>query len=228
MPLKIKDLPETERPYERLKMYGAEKLSNAELLAIIIKTGTKNQNSIEIANRIMLLTQNLSDLNNISINELTKINGIGEVKAIQLKVMIELTKRINSNTCKINTQITKPKDVANLLMEQLKNENQELLIVLILNTKNIVLKHIEVTKGDTNVANISIKQIITEAVKMQAPKIIVVHNHPSGDSTPSNADYELTTKINEACKIFGIEMIDHIVIGKNNYTSIKSKLQWNE
>ena len=132
MPLKMKELPETERPYEKLKMYGAEKLSNAELLAIIIKTGTKEENSIEIANRILLLTQNLSDLRNISINELTKIKGIGEIKAIQVKAISELAKRVNSSANKMKIQIKKALDVANLLMEELKLEKQEILKVLIL------------------------------------------------------------------------------------------------
>ena len=215
MPLKMKELPETERPYEKLKMYGAEKLSNAELLAIIIKTGTKEENSIEIANRILLLTQNLSDLRNISINELTKIKGIGEIKAIQVKAISELAK----------IQIKKALDVANLLMEELKLEKQEILKVLILNSKNIVIKIIDVVIGDTNVANVTVKQILTEAVKMQAPKIIIVHNHPSGDPTPSTSDYLLTENIIKACDIFGIEMLDHIIIGMNRYRSIKLDLQ---
>lgn len=225
MPLKMKELPETERPYEKLKMYGAEKLSNAELLAIIIKTGTKEENSIEIANRILLLTQNLSDLRNISINELTKIKGIGEIKAIQVKAISELAKRVNSSANKMKIQIKKALDVANLLMEELKLEKQEILKVLILNSKNIVIKIIDVVIGDTNVANVTVKQILTEAVKMQAPKIIIVHNHPSGDPTPSTSDYLLTENIIKACDIFGIEMLDHIIIGMNRYRSIKLDLQ---
>ena len=225
MPLKMKELPETERPYEKLKMYGAEKLSNAELLAIIIKTGTKEENSIEIANRILLLTQNLSELRNISINELTKIKGIGEIKAIQVKAISELAKRVNSSANKMKIQIKKALDVANLLMEELKLEKQEILKVLILNSKNIVIKIIDVVIGDTNVANVTVKQILTEAVKMQAPKIIIVHNHPSGDPTPSTSDYLLTENIIKACDIFGIEMLDHIIIGMNRYRSIKLDLQ---
>ena len=122
-------------------------------------------------------------------------------------------------------QIKKALDVANLLMEELKLEKQEILKVLILNSKNIVIKIIDVVIGDTNVANVTVKQILTEAVKMQAPKIIIVHNHPSGDPTPSTSDYLLTENIIKACDIFGIEMLDHIIIGMNRYRSIKLDLQ---
>lgn len=220
MPLSMKELPVSERPYEKLKLYGSTKLSNAELLAIIIKTGTKDENSIEIANRVILLTQNLQELEEKSIEELTTIKGIGEIKAIQIKAVCELTKRMSKNNRKINIKISKPVDAAKMLMDEMKFEKQEKLKIIIMNSKNEVLRIKDIVTGDSNVANVSIKQIISEPLKMQAPKIILVHNHPSGDITPSKSDYELTKQAFKICKIIGIEMLDHIIIGNNNYESI--------
>ncbi len=184
MKLKIKELPISERPYEKLELYGAEKLSNSELLAIIIKTGTKEENSISIAQKVLKLNQennvnNLRFLCDISIEELTKINGIGRVKAIQLKAIGELTKRLSEPINKKQIKIKTTKDVANILMQELRYEKQEIVKVIILNGKNIVLKITTISLGGTNFASISPKEVLTEAIRMQAPKIILVHNHPS-------------------------------------------------
>ena len=184
MKLKIKQLPISERPYEKLELYGAEMLSNSELLAIIIKTGTKEENSVSIAQNILKLNQeknegNLRFLCNISIEELIKINGIGRVKAIQLKAVGELAKRLSKPIDKKQIKIKTTKDVADILMQELRYEKQEIVKVIILNSKNMVLKILTISLGGTNFASISPKEILAEAVKMQAPKIILVHNHPS-------------------------------------------------
>lgn len=184
MKLKIKELPISERPYEKLELYGAEMLSNSELLAIIIKTGTKEDNSISIAQKVLNLNkeQNSQDLRflcSISIEELTKIKGIGKVKAIQLKAIGELTKRISKPLNKKQIKIRNTKDVADLLMQELRYEKQEKVKVVILNNKNIILRIINIATGGSNFANMAPKEIIMEAVKMGAPKIILVHNHPS-------------------------------------------------
>lgn len=224
MPLKMKDLPETERPYEKLKLYGAEKLSNAELLAIIIKCGTKEENSISIANRVLLLTQNLKDINNVSSTDLMQIKGIGEIKAIQLKAMCELTSRMNKNNLTTNIKIKSPKDAYELLNDEMKIKKQEIMKALILNTKNIVIKVKDIVTGDSKSANVTIKQILAENIRLQAPKIIIAHNHPSGDPTPSKHDYLITYNVIDACNLLGIELLDHIVIGNNAYVSIMSKI----
>lgn len=225
MKLKIKELPISERPYEKLELYGAEMLSNSELLAIIIKTGTKDENSVSIAQKVLSLNnkqnpQNLRFLCNISIEELTKIKGIGKVKAIQLKAIGELTKRISKPINEKQIKIKTTKDVADLLMQELQYEKIEIVKVIILNSKNIVLKIINVAIGGTNFACLSPKEILAEAVKMQAPKIILVHNHPSGDPTPSKDDYRITDRIYESADIMGIELLDHIVIGDGTFKSI--------
>ena len=225
MNLKMKELPISERPYEKLKMYGAETLSNSELLAIIIKSGTKEYTALDLANNVLRLNDNtnkedLSFLQDISISEFMKIKGIGQVKAIQLLAVCELVKRINKPINKENIKIKDAKDVAKLLMNELKYEKREVVKVILLNSKNIVLKIKDISYGGTNFAMIEPKEILAEAIKLQAPKIIMVHNHPSGDVTPSKADFSITDRVYEAAGILGIELLDHIIIGENKYESI--------
>ena len=224
MSIKMKELPISERPYEKLEMYGSNSLSNAELLAIIIKTGTREESSVTIAQKILKLNKeqkdNLKFLQNISINELTKIKGIGKIKAIQLKAVAELNKRMSRPILDNKVKITCPQDVANLLIDELKNEKREIVKVLILNTKNIVDKILDVSYGTANLAIVTPKDVLAEAVKMEAPKIILVHNHPSGDPMPSKADMEFTDRFIAASKLLGVELLDHIVIGHDSYESI--------
>lgn len=216
--MKMKELPMSERPYEKLEMYGEQALSNAELLAIIIKTGTKENTSIELAQKVLNLNNSkensLRFLQNVSIEELTNIKGIGKVKALQIKAIAELTKRMSMPINFKNIKIKMPQDVANILMEELKYEKREIVKVIILNIKNIVLKIVNITVGSTNFAVLEPKDVLIEAIKMQAPKIILVHNHPSGNATPSEEDFEITKKIYQCAKLMGIELLDHIVIGE--------------
>ena len=225
MKVKMKELPISERPYEKLKMYGAEKLTNSELLAIIIKNGTKEYTALDLANNILKLNDNnlkedLSFLQDISISEFMKIKGIGEVKAIQLLAVCELVKRINKPINKEEIKIKDAKDVAKLLMNEMRYEKREVLKLILLNNKNIVLKIKDISYGGTNFAMIEPREVLSEAVKLQAPKIILVHNHPSGDVVPSKSDFNITDRIYEAAEIIGIKLLDHIIIGNNKYESI--------
>ena len=222
MPLKMKQLPESERPYEKLLMYGAKKLSNAELLAIIIKTGTKEETSVDIANRILLLSENISGLASIGIETLEKIKGIGKVKAIQIKAVCELATRINNPINNLKTKIIRPSDVAGIFMQELKNEKHEKLKLILLNSKNEVVKNIELKTGSINQISVAPAEILKEVIKEELDKFILIHNHPSGDSTPSKADLDFTKKVEECSKLFKLNFLDHIVIGKDNYTSIKT------
>lgn len=229
----IKDLPETERPYEKLELYGEKNLSNAELLGIIIKTGTKNSTSIDIARQILKLNDNLdsNDLNFLrflSIEEMAKINGIGRVKAIQLKAVCELANRMNQPLNYKKIKIKEPNDVVRILMNQMQYEKVEIVKVLLLDTKCNIIKIRDIAIGGKNFVSIGMKEILSESVKIGSPKIILVHNHPSGNSAPSKQDYEVTFKLNQAAKLLGIELLDHIVIGKNEYTSIKSIENWQD
>ena len=158
MPLKVKELPKTERPYEKLKTKGPEQLTNAELLAIIIKTGTKDENSITIAERLLLMTEKLEDLRHLSIQDLKQIKGIGEVKAIQIKATCELSKRMKAKNNEIYYKIKRPHDVAEMLMDEMRDEKQETIKVIMLSTKNTVLKIKNVVTGTVNCANVSIRR----------------------------------------------------------------------
>lgn len=225
---KIKELPESERPYEKLEMYGAKALSNSELLAIIIKTGTKEDTSVGLAQKILNINgtkeaKDLRFLQEISIEEMVKIKGIGKVKAIQLIATCELAKRMSRPIDSLKVVIKNTKDVATLLMEELKYEKREIVKLLILNSKNVILKIIDVALGGGNFASIEPKVILQEPIKMGAQKIILVHNHPSGDSAPSQSDYQVTDRIYECADIMGITLLDHVVIGDDNFTSLFQK-----
>ena len=221
--MKIKDVPILERPYEKLELYGAQKLSNSELLAIILKTGSKNESVINLAQKVLSLIENqksLRFLQEISIEEFMSIKGIGKVKAIQLKAVCELAKRMGQPLNDTKIVIRTPKDVADLLMEELRYEKNEEARVIILNTKNIVQKIIKVAQGGTNFAVIEPKEVLIDAIKIGAPKIILLHNHPSGDSTPSKADYAVTDRIYECAEMMGIKLLEDIIIGDGKFDSI--------
>ena len=223
--VKIKQLPEGERPYEKLEMYGEKALTNAELIAIIIKSGTKQYTSVDIAKQILNLNAedkngDLNFLRDLSLEQLMNIKGVGRVKAIQLKAICELSNRMNKPSNYRKIKITSPKDVANLLMNDLRFEKQEIVKLIILNNKNIILKILEVSVGGGNSAAIDIKAILSETIKMGAPQIILVHNHPSGDATPSRNDIEVTERLKKAADLLGVKLLDHIVIGNMQYKSI--------
>lgn len=224
----MKELPELERPYEKLELYGEKILSNAELLAIIIKTGTKDETAIELAQKILKLndtnTEDLSYLKELSIEELMQIKGIGKVKAIQLKAVTEIAIRMFKTSNYKAVTIKQPYDLAKILMSELKFEKSEKVKLIILNNKNEIQKIKEIATGGSNFANVSIKDILSEPIKMKAPKIILVHNHPSGDSTPSNQDRVFTEQLYEISELMGIQLVDHLVIGNMNYTSIFSEM----
>ena len=235
MKIKMKELPISERPYEKLETYGAESLTNSELLAIIIKTGTKEDTAVGLAQKILKLNEgtnkeDLSFLQDISITDFMKIKGIGKVKSIQLLAVCELAKRMNRPINKQRIKINNSKDVAKLLMNELKYEKREKVKLILLNSKNMILKIKDISYGGTNFAMIEPKEILNEAIKVEAPKMIIVHNHPSGDVTPSKADFKFTDKIYEASELLGIQFLDHIIIGDNKFESIfgaKEELLWN-
>lgn len=225
MNIKMKEMPISERPYEKLEMYGSESLTNSELLAIIIKTGTKDFTAIDLAKNILKLNESteksdLSFLQDISITDYMNIKGIGKVKAIQLLAVCELAKRINKPISKKHIKIKNSKDAADLLMNELRYEKREKVKLILLNNKNIVLKIKDISYGGTNFAMIEPKEILNEVIKIQAPRFILVHNHPSGDTIPSKSDFSITDRIYEASDILGIQFLDHIIIGNNNFESI--------
>ena len=224
--MKIKELPYAERPYEKLELYGEKALSDAELLAIIIKTGTKEETSVTLSQRILKLNndeQNNGDLNflrDLSIEDLMQIKGIGKIKAIQIKAACELATRMSRPTNYRQIQVKRPNDIAGLFSPELSILKREVAKVIILNSKNYIEKIVEISLGGTNFASVAIRDVLNEVIKMQAPKFIIIHNHPSGDSTPSKKDIEFTNKLYDAARFMGIELVDHIVLGNKNFTSI--------
>ena len=223
MTLNVKELPEYERPYEKLEMYGEESLSNSELLAIIIESGTKKETSIQLAYRILSLGSDfkgneLRHIQSLSLEELKKIKGIGRVKAIRIKATFELAKRL-SRPVKSEKIVKSSKDVAELFIEDLRYEKKEKVKLVILNNKNKILRIKEISLGGANYAVVEPKDILAEPIKMGATKIILVHNHPSGNPTPSAQDFEVTKRIKMCAKMFEIDLIDHLVIGDGIYMS---------
>ena len=229
----IKLLPLDDRPYEKLELIGENNLTNSELLAIIIKTGTKKYNCLEIAQNILKTKENISKisdleyLTNLSLEELKSYEGIGRVKAIQIKAMIELSKRIASMYVIDKKSITSPKDVFNLLRKEFIGKKQEVLKTIILNNKNTIISVIRNAIGNNDNRSIGIKEILSEPIKQMANSIILVHNHPSGNLKPSNADILFTQKINENAKLFDITLLDHIIISNKGYISLKEINKFN-
>ena len=211
-------------PYEKLETYGEKNLKISELLAIIIKTGTKKKTALDISCEILNLgkdEKNLNFLDEISLKDLKKIEGIGRVKAIQIKAVVELAKRINKSTKTYRVKIKNTKDVLDIFMEELRYEKQENLKLVILNLKNEIIKIVNVVKGNTSSVFFDVKNILSEPVKLEAQRIILIHNHPSGDPTPSKADIEATKTIKQAASLLGIELLEHIIIGDGIYQTIR-------
>ena len=218
----IKDLPENERPIEKFILKGESALSDAELLAIIIRTGTKNLSALSLAEEIIRSSQGILGLHHLSLEELTSIKGIGKVKAIQLKAIGELAKRIaKAIAIRADCTFVSPESIADRYMEELRHLEQEQLMVLYMNTKGNLIKEEIITKGTVNMSIVSPREIFVNAVKYKAVSIILLHNHPSGDPTPSRSDIEATYKVKEAGELIGISLIDHIIIGDNRYVSLK-------
>jgi DNA repair protein RadC len=219
MNYKIKDLPVDERPREKLKLKGKESLSNEELIAIILKTGNKDESVKELAIRLSKSLNNIQDLNNISINDLMKIKGIKEAKAITLIAAIELGKRVffynNENIKKITTAT----DIYNLFKPKIIGLKQEHLFALFLNTKNEIITYETIFIGTQNKSITHPREIFNRAIKNSAVKIIMLHNHPTNNTTPSKEDIEFTNEMKNIGKLLKIPIIDHIILGEKGYFS---------
>lgn|SRR5699024_4399666 len=221
--IKIKDVPMDERPRERLLQFGEAKLSNNELLAILIGSGTKNDSAIDLANRILMHFEGLKLLREATIEELTAIKGIGKAKGISILAALELGKRIHTYKPDDRVTIKSPSDGADYVMEEMRHLNQEHLVAMFLNTKNQIIHRQTIFIGSLNSSIVHPREIFREAVKRSAAAVICAHNHPSGDPTPSKEDIQVTRRLVEAGKIVGIELLDHLIIGSHSYVSLKEK-----
>ncbi|GGI40247.1 RadC family protein [Mammaliicoccus stepanovicii] len=220
MSIKIRDLQEEDKPRERLKLYGPDKLSNRELLAIIINSGSKQFSSLECANHVLNLVHNMRELRFLTLAELQSVNGIGEKKALTILAVIEFAKRMHMNTILDKYEINEPKDVANYLMEKLRYLKQEHFVALLLNTKNQIIHEQSIFIGSLDMAVVHPRDLLREAIKHSAASIVIVHNHPSGDPTPSLEDIKTTKRLLYCCNLMGINLLDHIIIGDGKFVSI--------
>lgn len=218
--MRINELADNQKPRERLLSYGASHLSHAELLAILINTGRKGSSSLDIANELLKTVGNLKELKRLSISDLNKIKGVGLYKALILKAAFELGERMHSGSVDDKIQISSPKDVADFMMGKMEHLTQEKFIALFLNSKNVIIKQKTIFIGTLNSSIVHPREIFSEAVKCASNAIIVLHNHPSGDVTPSTEDIKTTERLKKCGQVLGIDLLDHIIIGDHTYLSM--------
>jgi DNA repair protein RadC len=221
--LTIKELPLDGRPREKLKALGAAALSEAELLAIILRVGTQGESVVDLSNRLLVTYGGLVGLSRVSFAELCGVHGLGEAKACQLKAALEMGRRLLLAQPEERLQVRSPADLAPLLILELGPLDQEVLRVILLNTKNQVVKIVDVYRGSLNSSLVRTAEVFKEAVRVNAAAIIVAHNHPSGDPTPSPEDARVTEQIVAAGKLLEVEVLDHLVIGERSYVSLREK-----
>lgn len=218
----VKNMPESERPYERFRRLGAEALSDAELLAIILKTGAQNMTSMDLARSLLSECHgNLLNLYEFSYEELMERRGIGPVKAIQLKAVAELSNRIAKTASGRHLSFHDPESVAVYYMESMRHLREEELIAAFFDTKYNFLGDAVIARGGANYAYVTPADLFRRAILKSAQQIILLHNHPSGDCHPSEADILLTRRLCEGAKLLGLSVGDHIVIGDNRYYSFR-------
>ncbi|MBM7623094.1 RadC family protein [Sporohalobacter salinus] len=221
--LTIKDLPKEERPREKLCKFGTKAMSTAELLALIIRTGSQSDTAIELANKLLTHTGGLKFINNLSVEELQEIKGIGVAKAAQINATVELGRRIRLANQETKEVITSPQDVANLLLAKLSFLEKEHFVVLLLNTKNEIISIEDISVGSLSNSIVHPREVFKPAIKRSSAAMILAHNHPSGNPEPSNEDIKVTNRIKRAGKIIGIEILDHLIIGNKDYISLKER-----
>ena len=219
----IKELPSSERPRERLLEYGVGALSTAELLAIILRTGTKDENVILLSQRILARFGNLAGMVQASAAEMSREHGLGPAKVAQLKAALELGRRMLVESPDERAQIRSPADAANLVMTEMGLLEQEQLRVMLLDTKNRVLATKTVYKGSLNTSLIRVGELFREAIRANCASLIVLHNHPSGDPTPSPEDVAVTRQIVDAGKLLDVDVLDHLVIGRQRFVNLKER-----
>ena len=218
--IKFKNLPDSDKPRERLFMYGSENLSNEELLSIIIKTGTKSYSVKEVSLKLLEVVGDIDNFRDIGINSLMKIDGIGRVKAIEIKAALEFGRRVYLNNSKIDRMVLNSSDIIyNYFRDLLLDKKQEYFYCVYVDTKNKYIDKKCLFIGTINSSVVHPREVFKEAYLLSASGIICIHNHPSGDVTPSKEDINLTKRLKEISIIHGIKLIDHIIIGNDCFFS---------
>ena len=221
----IREIPEMERPYEKCEQRGAGSLSDVELLAVLLRTGTRGENALTLAQKILYHTgePGILSIHQFSIERLKQIKGIGKVKAIQISCISELAKRLAKACAGETLCFTRPESIAGYYMEDLRHEKQEQMKLLMLNSKSKLIGETDISKGTVNASLITPRELFIEALQKDAVSIILLHNHPSGDPEPSREDILVTKKIAKAGELIGITLMDHIIIGDQSYVSLAEK-----
>ena len=212
-----------EKPYDRFLYAGPTALSDAELLAIILRTGRKGADAVSVAKEVLDLASpyGLAGLNHLSVQDIMKVNGIGEIKAVKLKCVAELSRRIVMDACNQKTALRCPQDFAAFYMESMRHLEKENCLCVFLDGSMNRLKDVTISIGSVNASIISSREVFMEALRAKAVYIVLLHNHPSGNATPSSADKEVTSRIYQASLLMDIPLLDHIIIGDNCYYSFK-------
>lgn len=222
----IKEMYLEDRPYEKCERFGAENLTDAELLAVLLRTGTRGETSLELAHHLLhpeFGGEGILNIHKWTFDRLMKVRGIGKVKAIQILCLSELSKRIAKTAATEGLDFSSPRTIAEYYMEDMRHRSKEVLKLLLLNTKAKLISENNISVGTADMALVSPREIFLEALQKNASSVILLHNHPSGDPTPSREDVRITKRVYEAGAMIGIELLDHIVIGNNCYVSLKEK-----
>ena len=218
---RIRDLHESDRPRERLASLGPQALSNAELLAILLRVGVRGESAVAVGQRLLNKFGGLSGLHRAPFKELVDQHGLGEAKASQIKAAIELGRRLPLESPEERAAINSPADAAALVQYEMSALEQEHLRVVLLDRRNRVMETVEVYKGSVNSSQIRIGEVFKEAIRKNASAVIVIHNHPSGDTKPSQEDIALTKRLVQAGALLGIRVLDHVIVGDGNHFSFK-------
>lgn len=221
--LMIRDFPQNERPRERFIQHGPQSLSNHELIAILLRTGTKDESVLQLSNRLLTQFEGLRLLKSATLEEIMEIKGIGQAKSIQILAAVEIGRRVANLAFNERYVIRSPEDGAKYLMNDMRFLTQEHFVCLYLNTKNQVIHKQTIFIGSLNASIVHPREVFKEALKRSAASIICLHNHPSGDPAPSREDIEVTKRLAECGKILGIDLLDHLIIGENKFVSLKEK-----
>jgi DNA repair protein RadC len=220
----IKEMPELERPREKMRLLGAHRLSNAEILAVLLGTGTRSQSATALANRILSMTpEGIAYLSECTLEELARVSGVGLAKSCRIAAAVELGRRLAMSPKSRRVHIGSPQDVAELFIEGMRHLKQECFRVLLLNVKNEILSIEEISVGNLNSSLADPREVFRPAIRRSAASLILAHNHPSGNPEPSNADIEATKRLSAAGELLGIRVIDHIIVGDGTFASMRQK-----
>lgn len=220
---RLKDLPEDLLPRERLSQFGPEMLTNKEILAILLRTGLKGENVLDLAERLLMEAGGLAGLARMDVHDLIQLHGLGKAKASELKAALELGRRSVSADPTTRPVINSPQDIAHLVMEEMRYLDREHFRIVSLSTKNHVLGISSISIGSLNSSLVHPRECFKEAIRRNSNAIILLHNHPSGDPSPSREDIDVTRRLADGGQILGIEVLDHVIIGDNRYISLKER-----